>query len=58
MQVWHVVSAIVGLIHLFHSCLSAKIIHFVPTLSYSHVAFNGKLADTFIAKGHNVVSQK
>ncbi|KAE9556365.1 hypothetical protein FO519_000405 [Halicephalobus sp. NKZ332] len=32
----------------------ARILHFVPTLSYSHVAFNGKLADLLVQNGHNV----
>uniref|UniRef100_A0AC34QTS9 Glucuronosyltransferase n=1 Tax=Panagrolaimus sp. JU765 TaxID=591449 RepID=A0AC34QTS9_9BILA len=33
---------------------TANILHFVPTLSYSHVAFNGKLADILVEEGHNV----
>uniref|UniRef100_A0AC35GY13 Glucuronosyltransferase n=1 Tax=Panagrolaimus sp. PS1159 TaxID=55785 RepID=A0AC35GY13_9BILA len=55
MQVWHFNGAVAGLLLLLiNSCLCAKIIHFVPTLSYSHVAFNGKLAEAFKEKGHNV----
>lgn len=56
MQVWHFYGAVVGLFFLIDYSICAKIIHFVPTLSYSHVAFNGKLAESFKAKGHNVVS--
>ncbi|TMS39280.1 hypothetical protein L596_005829 [Steinernema carpocapsae] len=36
-------------------CLhAAKILFYVPTLSYSHIAFNSKLADLLASKGHNV----
>lgn len=36
----------------------ARMLMFVPNLSYSHVAFNAKIADTLAGDGHNVVSGK
>lgn len=35
---------------------AAKALFFVPNLSYSHVAFNTKLADTLVENGYDVVS--
>ncbi len=35
---------------------AANILIYSPTLSYSHVAFNGKLADLLVTAGHRVVS--
>ncbi|CAJ0559324.1 unnamed protein product, partial [Mesorhabditis spiculigera] len=32
-----------------------NILMYVPTLSYSHVAFNGKIAEALIERGHQVV---
>ncbi|KAK0399682.1 hypothetical protein QR680_003160 [Steinernema hermaphroditum] len=32
----------------------AKVLFYVPTLSYSHVAFNSKVADLLVSRGHNV----
>lgn len=35
---------------------SLSVLLFVPTLSFSHVAFNGKIADSLVESGHQVVS--
>lgn len=34
----------------------AKILMYVPNISYSHVFFNLKISDILINNGHNVVS--
>jgi len=33
-----------------------KVLFYVPNLSYSHVAFNGKVADLLASRGYDVVS--
>uniref|UniRef100_A0A1I7YR82 glucuronosyltransferase n=1 Tax=Steinernema glaseri TaxID=37863 RepID=A0A1I7YR82_9BILA len=45
---WILVLLMASVVH------GAKILFYVPTLSYSHVAFNSKVADLLAARGHNV----
>ncbi|KHJ94233.1 UDP-glucoronosyl and UDP-glucosyl transferase [Oesophagostomum dentatum] len=33
-----------------------KVLMIVPTLSYSHISFNAKVAETLVSKGHEVVT--
>uniref|UniRef100_A0A7E4W836 glucuronosyltransferase n=1 Tax=Panagrellus redivivus TaxID=6233 RepID=A0A7E4W836_PANRE len=50
----HAFHGIVLLLIMFHFSETAKVLQFVPTLSYSHVAFNAKLADLLVTKNNNV----
>lgn len=40
-----------------HSPAPLKALFYVPNLSYSHVAFNARIADLLAQNGHNVVGR-